>query len=153
MFKADVYVDGVKTAYAQNDGRGGCTDYHAYEGKRDLLAKAEAFALTLPDRTHTVGDKTYQFKTNLESLIDDIVHQKAQEKVTLKANRKIQKLTLNHIVWGVPNGDSYQMLAFKGRPTFESVLKLPHGKMALENLIKRVKNELKPNEVIFNQNI
>ena len=33
-FVADVYVNKVKVAYAKNDGHGGCTFYHAYEGKR-----------------------------------------------------------------------------------------------------------------------
>ena len=30
MFKADLYVNGKKIAYAENDGRGGCTFYREY---------------------------------------------------------------------------------------------------------------------------
>jgi hypothetical protein len=149
MFQADVYVDGVKTAYAQNDGHGGCTGYHAYEGKRDLLKKAEEFAASLPSKTYS----TLTLKSNLEMVIDDLVDAHVREKENLKFNRKIEKLTKNHIVWGIPNGDSYHKICFKGRPDFEKIIKLPQGKIALENLVKKVKSELKPNEVIFNKNL
>jgi hypothetical protein len=149
MFQADVYVDGVKTAYADNDGHGGCTNYHAYQGKQALLAKAEAHAASLPSKKYG----TMTLKTTLESLIDELVGKEADKKERAKTDKRIQKLTLNHIVWGVPNGDSYQMLGFKGKPKFEDVKKVPQGRLALENLVKKVKKELKKGEVIFNTNL
>jgi hypothetical protein len=80
MFKADVYVDGVETAYANNDGHGGCTNYHPYEGKRELLKKAERYAESLPSTFHEFGGKKLEIKSNLEWVIDTKVYAVANSK-------------------------------------------------------------------------
>lgn len=56
-------------------------------------------------------------------------------------------------MWGVPNDNRYQMLTFKDKPKFEDVKKVPQGRLTLENLVKKVKKELKKGEVIFNTNL
>ncbi len=149
MFQADVYVDGVKTAHAYNDGHGGCTGYDAYQGKQELLKKAEAYALSLPPTKY--GKTT--IKSNLEFLIDTLVDDEANKKEKAKFDKKIQKLCLNHIVWGVPNGDSYSILGFSKKQMFEDVKRIPEGKLALQNLVMKVKKQLKKGEVIFNTNL
>lgn len=147
MFQADVYVDGMKTAYADNDGHGGCTNYHAYQGKQALLKKAEAYALSLPKIKY--GSMTLD--SNLEMIIDELLQKEVEKKERAKADKKIQKLTLNHIVWGVPNGDSYKMARFP--LSIEQIKKSPNGELALQNAVLKIKKDLKKGEVIFNTNI
>jgi hypothetical protein len=148
-FIADVFINGKKVAHAKNDGRGGCTDYYPYEGQRELLKQAELFCKGLPKREFTFGDKTHEFDQTLESVIDDLVFAKEKE----KEDKKIEKLCENHIVFGKPNGYSYSVLSFKGKPKFADVKKTIQGQKALERLIDRVKGELKEGEEIFNKNL
>lgn len=149
MFKADVYVDGVKTAYAHNDGHGGCTDYFPYEGKNDLLKKAETHAESLPSTFF----REMELKSNLEFVIDTLLEAEVNKKENVKTEKKILKLSENHIVWGVPNGNSYHKIAFKGRPKFSDLMKLKGGKEAIDKLLNRIKSELQKGEVIFNKNL
>ena len=148
MFKADLFVDGNKVGYANNDGRGGCTFYNAYENQREALAKAEAFALALPSTITNFGGKDYEFKSSLESWIDDAVHKIHNDKANAKAEKKIQKLMETQVVWGVPNGNSYKHLGFGGSPKL-GVL----SKASIKSLVDAVKSRMLPNEEIFNTNI
>lgn len=148
-FIADVFINGKKVAHAKNDGRGGCTDYYPYEGQRELLKQAELFCKELPKREFTFGDITREFDQTLESVIDDLVFAKEKE----KEDKKMIKLCENHIVWGKPNGYSYSVLSFKGKPKFADIKKTIQGQKALERLINRVKSELKEGEEIFNKNL
>lgn len=58
-FVADVYVNEQKVAYAKNDGHGGCTFYHAYEGMRELVEQAEQFLFRVCHRLKRIH-KDYQ---------------------------------------------------------------------------------------------
>jgi hypothetical protein len=148
-FIADVFINGKKVAHAKNDGRGGCTDYYPYEGQRELLKQAELFCKGLPKQVIEFGGKEHKFDQSLESVIDDLVFAKEKE----KEQKKIEKLCENNIVWGKPNGMSYKMLSFKGKNKFADVKNTIQGQKALENLINRVKSELKEGEEIFNKNL
>jgi hypothetical protein len=148
MFMADLFVNGKKVGYANNDGRGGCTSYNAYEGQREVLKQAEAFALTLPSTFHEFGGKVHEFKSSLESWIDDTVNKIADQKANAKAEKKMQKLMETQVVWGVPNGNTYRHMGFKGSPKL-SVL----SPASIKNLVDAVKSRLQPNEEIFNKNI
>jgi hypothetical protein len=148
MFKADLFADGKKIAYAENDGHGGCTWCNAYENQREALAKAEAFALTLPSTFATVGGKDYEFKSSLESWIDDAVSKIADAKAQAKADKKMQKIMETQVVWGVPNGDTYKHMGFVGGIKL-SVL----SEASIKSLVLAVKSRMLPNEEIFNTNI
>jgi hypothetical protein len=75
MFKADLYVNGKKVAYASNDGRGGCTFYNTYsQDLRPLLKEAEEFVKALPSTFYTYGETTIEIKSNLEHWIDTKVY-------------------------------------------------------------------------------
>ena len=148
MFKADLFVDGKKVAYANNDGHGGCTWYNAYENQREALAKAEAFALTLPSTFHEFGGKTHEFKSNLESWIDDTVNKIADDKAQAKADKKMQKLMETQIVFGVPNSNQYKHMGFKSKAKLTEL-----SSASVKNLVDAVKSRLLPNEEIFNKNI
>lgn len=148
-FIADVFINGKKVAHAKNDGRGGCTDYYPYEGKRELLKQAELFCKELPKKPIDFGDKIVEFNQSLESVIDDLLF----EKEKAKEQKKIDKLCENHIVWGKPIGYSYSVLSFNGKPKFADIKNTILGQKALERLINRVKGELREGEIIFNNNL
>ena len=149
MFKADLYADGVKIAYASNDGRGGCTNYLAYPNQLNKLKEVEEYAKTLPQ----LVEQKFSTKYNLENWIDDTIYLILIEKAVVKANKQIQKACETHIVWGEPNSDAYTKIGFKGKPKFADLVKTTNGKVALQNLLNKVKKELKTNEIIYNKNL
>jgi hypothetical protein len=144
-FKADVFVNGKKVAYAENDGRGGCTFISAYPEKRSELAEVEKYCKTLPKRVYDFGE----FENDLESVIEDLLNEKMQE----KEQKKIDKLCLTAIVYGIPGGMSYSFIGFKGKPKLEDIKKTAAGQKAIENLLEKVKSNLEEGQVIFNTNI
>jgi hypothetical protein len=148
MFMADLFVDGKKVGYANNDGRGGCTCYNAYEGQREVLGKAEAFAKSLPSTFHDFGGKEFEFKSSLESWIDDAVNKIYEAKAQAKADKKMQKLMETQVVWGVPNGNTYKHLGFKHSIKLDVL-----SPASIKNLVDAVKSRMLPNEEIFNKNI
>ena len=148
MFKADLFVDGKKVGYAHNDGHGGSTWYNAYENQREALAKAEEFALALPSTITNFGGKDYEFKSSLESWIDDAVSEISNAKANAKAEKKMQKIMETQIVWGIPNENSYKHLGFKNGVKLTLL-----SQASVKNLVDAVKNRMLPNEEIFNTNI
>lgn len=148
-FKADVFINGKKVAYASNEGRGGCTDYYPYEGQRELLRQAEEYCKALPKNQVEIGGRMHEFAQSLESVIDDLVFEKEKQ----KEQKKIDKLCETNIVFGKPNGMTYRYIGFNGRPKIADVKKSIVGQKALEKLINRVKGELREGEIIFNKNL
>lgn len=146
-FIADVFVNGVKTAYAKNDGRGGNTFYNAYEGKRDLLAKAEEYAKTLPSKKYG----TLEIKSDLETIIDEAIDYKFNEGEKAKFKKKLDKDMDKNICFGVPNGNSYRMIGYKH--PLKAIVLTTQGRDSVTKLIARVKTELKPSEEILNTNL
>ncbi len=138
MFKADVFVNGVKVAHASNDGRGGCTDYMAYQDKHSLLKEAEEFCLSLPKVY--VEEYDFEYDMNLEHFIDNLVTAELKK----KENKKIEKKMLNHIMWGKPKGYSYKQVKFK----------IPLDKVPnLQTYVDKYRKELKAGEVFLNTNL
>ena len=148
-FTADVFINGKKVGYARNDGRGGCKIVQAYPNQHDLLIEAEKFCSELPKRIFEYGGNKHEFSQSLEHIVDDLVFEKGKE----KEQKKIQKLCENHIVFGKPNGFSYKVISFNGKPKFTDLMKTIQGQKSLENLVERVKVELKEGEEIFNKNL
>ena len=111
-FTADIYVNGIEAGYAKNDGCGGSTYYHTYEGKRDLITSAERFCLTLPEKKYPAdfGMKAFSVPMNLEVFIDNLV----ETELIRKANKKIEKKMETCIMWGSPSLEgSYTEVNFK----------------------------------------
>jgi hypothetical protein len=144
-FKADLFVNGKKIAHAENDGRGGCTFIYAYPEKKSELAEVEKYCKTLPKRVYDFGE----FDNDLESVIEDLLNEKMQE----KEQKKIDKLCLTSIVYGIPGDISYGFIGFKGKPKLEDIKKTAAGQKAIENLVNKVKAQLVDGQVIFNTNI
>jgi len=138
-FTSDVFVNGVKTAYAKNDGQGGCTFYHAYENKRELLAEAEAYAKSLSN--------------NLEDIIDNVIYAKDQEREQKKFEKKVEKMCEKAVVWGNLKSGEVSSIGFNGNPKLGDMLKTINGRNAIDKLVDRIKAELKEGEEILNKNI
>ncbi len=139
MFIADLYIDGRKVGYCRNEGCGGCTDYHGdSKENNELIAKAEAYCKTLPK----VKFNEMEWEQSLESVIDELL----TEHLKAKEEKKMQKLYATSIVFGVPNGNSYQYLNFKRPLTGLPILVLK------AHVAKIINTSLKSGEQILNTN-
>jgi hypothetical protein len=154
-FTADVFVNGKKTAYARNDGRGGCTHYSSYHKPNNDydLRQAEAYAKSLPSKTEMFNDKPFTIESNLEQIIDNAIYAKDNEREQKKFQKKIQKACETHIVWGIPNSSSFKSIGFNGKPKLIDIGSTIQGQVAIKNLIEKIKKEMKEGEVILNKNI
>lgn len=106
-FIADLYINGKKVGSCENDGRGGCTNYGG-NTKADnvLIAEAEKYCKTLPH--DEFGEQS------LEDVINDLL----EDHLKAKEHKKREKLFNTAIVFGVPNGNSYQYIKYN-RPLSE----------------------------------
>ena len=72
-YKANVYVNGKLGGEASNDGRGGCTFIHTYNGDAALIKAANEYCATLPHKTYdSIPNKT--FPILLEDLVDELLY-------------------------------------------------------------------------------
>ena len=143
-FTADIFVDGKEAGYAKNDGHGGSTYYHPYEGKRDLIGKAEDFCLALPPIKYnsTILDDELVIPMDLEHFIDDLIEQELRN----KDKKKFEKKMVNTVMWGVPNGHSYTQVKFK-----VPLSQIPLAQ--LQGYIDKYKNDFKDGQVFLNTNL
>jgi hypothetical protein len=144
-FKADVFANGKKIAFAENNGRGGSTSVRPYSEMRSKLVELENYCKTLPKRVYDFGE----FDCDLDTVIEDLLNEKLAE----REQKKIDKLCLANIVYGIPGGISYGIIGFKGKPKFEDIKKTAAGQIAIEKLVNKVKAQLGEGQVIFNTNI
>jgi hypothetical protein len=91
-FSATVYVNGERAFLAENDGNGGCDNYHSLRDSKgntdrseELLNAAEKYAESLPD------EPKYNLAYSLEFLIDDLFSKwlEAKEVKRLTKNGKV----------------------------------------------------------------
>lgn len=148
MFKADLYVDGTKVAYASNEGRGGSTFYNRYDNKLSfLLQQAENYCKSLPSKFVEYGSKTLEIESTLENWIDNQIDDYVNKKEALKFEKKMKAHMVNNIVYG--NDKSYKMIGWKGL-TIDQMLAHPIGRQTLINKISDLNNK---GETILNTNI
>jgi len=153
MFQADLFINGKKAGYAENLGRGGPTDYHAYDAAgRQLIEEAEKYCASLPDlkRTHQNGGKTeeYTVKMTLEEFIDDLLLKKLKE----MDDKELEKKMANSLLWGAPDAPGYTQLRFN-KP-IATILATPKHREQFKDVLKRkVIPNLKEGDKILNTNI
>jgi hypothetical protein len=148
MFKADLYVNGKKVAYANNDGRGGCTFYREYSRElRPIIEQAEAYCKTLPSKFVTYGEKTLEIKSNLEHWIDEVVYAISNKKEIEKHKKKLAKDMLKGICYGNDNG--YKILHWTGY-TLEQILNRNEGREVVKRKIQELVDK---GETILNTNL
>jgi len=146
-FTAEIYINGKNAGYARNDGHGGCTDYHAHEGKRDLIEQAEQHCLTLPP----INYETFQIDMNLENKIDQLFEEWLKSKDKAKLQKKLQKDMLDGLC--IKTNGGYEKLTWKsGRITITiaQMIRVEKGKKMLQDKIAQVRGEGKE---ILNTNI
>ena len=142
MFMADVYVNGKKTAYANNDGRGGCTFYNSYHAPNndEDLRQAEAYCLSLPKVR--VEEYDFEYDMNLEHFIDNLI----EDELKKKEQKKLEKKMVDTIMWGKPNGHSYTQVKFK-----VPLAKVPTTR--LQEIVDKYKKEFKSGDEFLNTNL
>ena len=92
-FKADVYINGKKIAYAENDGHGGSTFYNAYDmNGREILRQAEEYTKTLPSVKFEIGDRVHEIPMTLDLFIDEKINDTFNKKEKAKEDKKMNKL-------------------------------------------------------------
>lgn len=143
-FVADVYVNGKKVAYAKNDGHGGCTFYHAYEGKRELLGQAEKFCEALQPLKYGSMELPMSLEMKIDMLLEDWLRIK-----------DLRKQAKNDMLTGlcVTSDNGYTQLTWTsgGRNvTIAELVRVPNGRELLKNAIAKAKAEGKE---VLNTNI
>ncbi len=159
-FSADLYIDGVKRGIAENEGKGGNTNYGSFgksmedhkENQKFILA-AEEYCKTLPPEKHEyAGMEPWETPMNLESFIDNLLDKALQEKDIAKFNAGLTKKMLTCILIGNPaNPAQYSYIDFKH--PIADILNTPARLVGLKNRIVKIKAELNPGEQILNTNI
>jgi hypothetical protein len=147
MFQADLYANGKKIGYANNDGHGGCTWYNAYEGQREALNEAEKFAQTLPSDFYELGGKKHEIKMNLEYWIDKQIDVYVQAKEEAKIQKKLEKKMETKVIIKRANG-AYSEMGYKSKMKIKD---MPSN--LVEKLVLAAKASLQKGDVILNKNI
>lgn len=142
-FVGDVFINGVKSAYAKNEGHGGCTFYHAYEGKRELVKQAEQFCLGLPPINSYGMDLPMNLEFKIDLLLEDWLRAKDQKRL----DKKLEKDCLIGICYKTDNG--YSLIQWKGH-TIKSILQHPQGKLTIRVKLNELRREGKE---VLNKNI
>lgn len=81
-FAADIFFNGKKVGYAENDGYGGCTNINCYPKSRDEFNKACEYAKSLPEIVYEGrgGLKGFSIESNIENQVDELFTQWLEKK-------------------------------------------------------------------------
>ncbi len=140
-FTADLYINGILAGYCRNSGQGGNTNISANDKKgNDLIQQAE---LSFKGKKVVCNDfgKPFEFDHNLEYEVDTQLENYIADTTFNKKQNK-----------GICIGDNkndFSIITWKGH-TIDSLLKLPQGKIVLQNKIMELK---KKGENILNTNL
>jgi len=146
-FKGDLYIDGKKRGYCENDGHGGCTYYHGYNKEDNkVIEECEKYCKTLPKVKH--GDM--EWEQSLEGVIDGIIDDYVNEKEKKKLQKKMEKDMLTKLILSKGNPNQYETVSWKGGVTIEKIINNPLWKSSLINTINKYKGE---GYTILNTNI
>ena len=148
-FTADVWIDGEKIAYAENDGNGGCTFINAYEGKVEKLREIEAWAKAQPKIKSESLD--FEFDSSLDYIVDDMIEKHIIEKFAKNNERKMANdMKKGLCTRGAKHDEgSYSIITWKGH-TIESLLAMPKGIEAVQNAVNKA---LAAGDTILNTNL
>lgn len=104
-FVADLYIDGKKVGECKNEGMGGPTDYYGLETRtNEVIKNAEEYCKSLPKVVY----QDMSWDQSLEGVIDELLENYLKEKEDKKKIKMMEK----SIMFGVPNGLSYQRISW-----------------------------------------
>jgi len=138
-FNANLYIDGIKVAACENQGKGGPTSI--WVTNKEKYKQYQDFIKSLPPRKseYFPGE---EFPVTEEDYIDDLLYAFLNEK-------ELKKLTKKSIVYAdTDTPDSYKLITYKN--TIAQLMAHPEFR---EHLIKKVEELKKQGKHVFNTNI
>lgn len=132
-FTANVYENGKKIGYADNEGHGGNTNIHLDNPR----------------------SKSYLDIEKIEEDVDELVYALENERQSAKMQKKLDKDFAKSICVGRlnENGASYYTQGFKSKAPLADIVRLTGGLFSLQSMVDRIKTELKGDETILNTNL
>lgn len=100
-FTANIYVDGKKVGWAQNEGNGGSCSYGFSDS--DFGAKVENYVNALPEESIDMGNgEKMNIKPCMDFLLSDLAEQVAEEKQNQKIKKQEEKFKKQFEAKGLP---------------------------------------------------
>jgi hypothetical protein len=113
-FQANIYLNGKKVGFCNNDGKGGSTSYNRISGvSYEVIHQMESYCESLPPLVYESSlykDGKCVIKMNLEHFLDDLFYAYLKAKDRAKFDKKIAKEMGKGIVIG--NDDEYLTISF-----------------------------------------
>ena len=149
-FKAEIFLNGKKVGYAENDGRGGCTNYYGIEHHySEAIKQMEKYCMTLPSIVYTKEEHGMEFSIamTLEHYIDECI----TEHLKKKADKALTKDFNKGLCYGTPHSYAIQHFLQGGkRITIEELLKDNKG---IQFLIEKSAKLINEGHKILNTNL
>jgi hypothetical protein len=106
-FQANIYLNGKKVGFCNNDGKGGCTSYNRVTGiSYEIIHEMETYCEGLPPivyESNLYEDGKCVIKMTLEHYLDDLFY----DYLKAKMKKKMDKAIL------IGKEDSYRIISFK----------------------------------------
>jgi hypothetical protein len=110
-FQANIYLNGKKVGFCNNDGKGGCTSYNRVTGiSYEVIHEMETYCEGLPPivyESNLYKDGKCTIKMNLEHYLDDLFYAYLKAKDKAKMDKRMEKAIL------IGNDYKYQIISFK----------------------------------------
>lgn len=137
MFMANVYINGKKTFYCQNEGFGGSTSIHGFDGWNEQTYQ-EANEYLKPQGFDSLVD-----------YVDDIIYKEADRKEKEKYDKRMAKEMSKGLIISKNNLQNYQIVSWRNKSLSE-VLQTQSGCQAVMREVAKVKAE---GYTIYNTNL
>lgn len=149
-FKADIFKDGKKVGYANNDGHGGCTNYNRYPPyDYAVIREIEEYCKTLPPIVYTKAKDGWDstIDMTLEHWIDDEIIAYLKK----KSDKELAKNMDKGILVAKPNG--YEILSFKQGSKSIKISEMLCDERGVSHLIELVNDLKEQGKTILNTNL
>lgn len=145
---AEVWVDGIKTAYVIDDASGSIMyDFTVYDKVK--FKQLEEYVDSLPHEPMIIEGKPFERDGKVvmhEPRIEDVIDEVFTEMQTAKAMKKLEKKFVNHLVWGNKKFNGNYSYVKYPRPLSE------YSRLALQKAVDLRKETFEPDEVFYNTN-
>jgi hypothetical protein len=140
-FKADIYINGIKSCYASNEGHGGSTGVWCYDSVgKSLMIQAEKYLSEQQPIVHIYKDDSWEEKQTLTTFVDDFIDDYVKDMEHKKFSKKLNKDMERGIVVSNNNLESYSLVSWKGHK-LSDILRRPDGELVLKNTINEYKHK------------